>query len=89
MYKSFDTHDLVVRDISQNVTEDILFNSFSEYGKVVSVKIMKDQYTQVSRGFAFVTFNKRFEGKIPISDRIPAQGMLLGLPRHNHDLGVC
>jgi hypothetical protein len=69
MFKSFENHDLMVKNISANITEDILFGTFSDYGKIISVKIMKDAYTQTPRGFAFVTFGKRHEGKFLVFRR--------------------
>lgn len=45
---------LYVGNLSYNTTEDTLRERFSNYGDVVSVQIMKDRFTQQSKGFAFV-----------------------------------
>lgn len=37
--------------------EKKLTDLFKVYGSLVSVSILKDSYTQNSRGFAFVTYN--------------------------------
>lgn len=39
---------------------------FEQYGKVKSVKIIKDQFTGASRGFAFVEMDAASEGKAAI-----------------------
>jgi cold-inducible RNA-binding protein len=46
--------NLYVGNLSQKVTEDDLRNNFSEAGAVVSVSIIKDKFSGVSRGFGFV-----------------------------------
>ena len=45
---------LYVGNLSYTTTEDTLRENFSNYGEVVSVTIMKDRYTEQSKGFAFV-----------------------------------
>jgi RNA recognition motif-containing protein len=37
-----------------NILENDLQNTFAAYGQVTSCKIVKDKYTGISRGFAFV-----------------------------------
>lgn len=46
--------NLYVGNLSQKVTEDDLRNNFSEAGEVLSVSIIKDKFSGVSRGFGFV-----------------------------------
>lgn len=46
--------NLYVGNLASEVTEEDLKANFSEVGKVVSVNIIKDKYTGVSRGFGFV-----------------------------------
>ena len=41
------------------MNDETLFDIFREYGELVSCKIIKDHFTQKSRGFAFVTFQSR------------------------------
>jgi len=46
--------NLYVGNLSNEVTEEDLKANFSEVGKVVSVTIIKDKYTGLTRGFGFV-----------------------------------
>ena len=45
---------LYVGNLSYTTTEDTLREAFSNYGDVVSVMIMKDKFTEQSKGFGFV-----------------------------------
>lgn len=45
---------IFVGNLSWKVTDDILRSVFEKIGKVVSVKIITDQYTGKSKGFGFV-----------------------------------
>ncbi|XP_074324761.1 polyadenylate-binding protein 2-like [Apium graveolens] len=53
---------LYVKYLSEDVTEDVLRERFSEYGNIFSVVIMKDS-VGVSKGFGFVGFNLHEDGK--------------------------
>jgi len=46
--------NLYIGNLSVKVTEEDLKANFSTAGKVVSVNIVKDRYTGLSRGFGFV-----------------------------------
>ncbi len=46
--------NLYVGNLAAEVVEEDLKANFSEVGKVVSVNIIKDKYTGLSRGFGFV-----------------------------------
>ncbi len=46
--------NLYIGNLSIKVTEDDLRANFAEVGKVISVNIVKDKYTGLSRGFGFV-----------------------------------
>jgi RNA recognition motif-containing protein len=46
--------NLYVGNLAFNVQEDELKDTFSEYGKVVSAKIITDRFTGQSRGFGFI-----------------------------------
>ena len=46
--------NLYIGNLSVKVTEEDLKANFSEVGKVVTVNIVKDKYTGLSRGFGFV-----------------------------------
>ncbi len=46
--------NIYVSNLSFNVTDEDLQEYFAEYGEVTSAKVIKDKFTQKSRGFAFV-----------------------------------
>lgn len=46
--------NLYIGNLSSEVTEEDLKANFSEVGKVLSVSIIKDKYTGMSKGFGFV-----------------------------------
>ncbi len=45
---------LYIGNLAEGVTEDDLMANFSEIGKVVSLAIIRDKITGLSRGFGFV-----------------------------------
>ncbi|GAB4321727.1 MULTISPECIES: RNA recognition motif domain-containing protein [Leptodesmis] len=50
-----------VGNLSYQVTQDDLIETFSEYGKVVNVQLPKDRETGRMRGFAFVEMSSEDE----------------------------
>ncbi|KAF5931988.1 hypothetical protein HYC85_028159, partial [Camellia sinensis] len=66
--------NLYVKNLSENVTEDVLKDKFSEFGKVCNVLIMKDADGK-SRGFGFVNFELHEEAKKAVE---ALNGTLLG-----------
>jgi cold-inducible RNA-binding protein len=46
--------NLYVGNLTANVTEDVIRDNFANAGKVVTVTIIKDNYTKQSKGFGFV-----------------------------------
>ena len=46
--------NIYVGNLSASVTEQDLEGAFADFGKVSSVKIIKDMFTQESRGFGFI-----------------------------------
>jgi RNA recognition motif-containing protein len=57
---------IYVGNLPSNLTEDALRSTFATYGKVESVKIIRDQAGQ-SRGFAFVEMGNDNEAANAIS----------------------
>ncbi len=55
--------NLYIGNLANEVTEDDLKANFSEVGKVVSVSIIKDKYTGLTRGFGFVEMEKEEEAQ--------------------------
>ena len=46
--------NIFVGNLSKSVTEDDLAKLFSEYGHVHSSKIIRDMFTQESKGYGFI-----------------------------------
>lgn len=46
--------NIYVGNLSYQLSEDELRAAFSQYGEVSSVRIIKDRYTDRSKGFGFV-----------------------------------
>ncbi|MBK7105160.1 MAG: RNA-binding protein [Ignavibacteriae bacterium] len=60
--------NIFVGNLDFDVTEENLNKEFSKYGKVASVKLIKDLFTQKSKGFGFVEMNDNSEAKIAIKE---------------------
>lgn len=45
---------IYVGNLSYSTTDETLKNTFTNYGEVVSAVIIRDRYTQQSKGFGFV-----------------------------------
>ncbi len=45
---------IYIGNLSYSTSEDTLKNTFANYGEVVSAVIIRDRYTQQSKGFGFV-----------------------------------
>jgi len=46
--------NIYVGNLNYNLSEDELEKVFSSYGEVASVKIIRDKYTDQSKGFGFI-----------------------------------
>ena len=46
--------NIFVGNLSSEVNESDLENAFAKFGKVMSAKIIRDMFTQQSKGFGFV-----------------------------------
>ncbi len=53
---------LYVGNLSKEVTEEDLKQVFSVYGNLSSTAVIKDRFTQDSKGFGFVEFQTASEG---------------------------
>lgn len=53
--------NLFAGNLSIETTERDLQQLFSEFGEILSVKVVKDNETGISRGFGFVEMADRFE----------------------------
>lgn len=54
--------NIYVGNLNYNLKEEELAELFSQYGEVVSVKIVKDQETGRAKGFGFVEMADESEG---------------------------
>jgi RNA recognition motif-containing protein len=46
--------NIYIGNLSQDVTEDDLRETFETFGQITSIKIIKDKFTGESRGFGFI-----------------------------------
>ncbi len=58
--------NIYVGNLSNEVTEEDLKQAFETFGEVESVKIIKDKYTDRSKGFGFVEMPSKAEGQSAI-----------------------
>jgi cold-inducible RNA-binding protein len=58
---------LYVGNIPYNATEEDLRALFSEHGEIESLKIMKDQFTDRSKGFGFIEMANEEDAKRAIA----------------------
>jgi RNA recognition motif-containing protein len=59
--------NLYVGNLSREVTEDELRKAFEAFGQVTSVNIIKDRYSNESRGFGFVEMATKSEAQAAIT----------------------
>jgi len=59
--------NIYVGNLSYDMTEEDLRKEFEAFGKVDSVNIIKDKFTDRSRGFAFVEMANNDEGKAAVA----------------------
>ena len=50
---------LYVGNLHPSWSDENLFDKFRQFGELVSCKIVKDHFTQKSRGFAFITYQSK------------------------------
>jgi RNA recognition motif-containing protein len=58
---------IYVGNIAFNATEQDLRDLFSEYGEIESLKIMKDKFTEESKGFGFIEMANEEDAKKAIA----------------------
>jgi RNA recognition motif-containing protein len=59
--------NLYVGNLSREVTEDELRKAFEAFGQVTSVNVIKDRYSNESRGFGFVEMATKSEAQAAIT----------------------
>lgn len=60
--------NIYVGNLSNEVSDDELTNLFTAYGKVSSAKVIRDMFSQESRGFGFVEMPAQAEAQKAISE---------------------
>jgi cold-inducible RNA-binding protein len=55
--------NIFVGNLASNVKEEELRTLFSQHGKVESVKIIRDMFTQTSKGFGFIEMPGKAEAQ--------------------------
>lgn len=60
--------NIYVGNLSPDVIEEDLNKLFSEYGKVTSVKIIKDVYSHTSKGFGFLELSQNSKAQEAINE---------------------
>jgi cold-inducible RNA-binding protein len=59
--------NIYVGNLSHNVTEEELRQAFEAFGKVASASIIKDKFSNQSKGFGFVEMPAKEEAEAAIS----------------------
>lgn len=60
--------NIYVGNLSSNVSNEDLEEAFSKYGKINDVKVIKDMFSGVSKGFGFVEMPNDTEAKKAIEE---------------------
>lgn len=60
--------NIYVGNLSTEVSDDELANLFAAFGKVSSAKVIRDMFSQESRGFGFVEMPAQAEAQKAISE---------------------
>jgi len=60
--------NIYVGNLSFDVTEEELKKAFEAFGKVETVRVLKDNYTGRSKGFGFVEMSNNAEAESAISE---------------------
>ncbi|MFA6066255.1 MAG: RNA-binding protein [Candidatus Babeliaceae bacterium] len=55
--------NIYVGNLSRKVTDESLRNAFEQFGEVKEVKIIRDKFTNETKGYAFVTMSNDDEAK--------------------------
>lgn len=57
---------MYVAGIPRRANEDTLRKVFSRFGTIVSVHVIKDHTSGISRGFAYINFSRHEDAKLAI-----------------------
>merc|ERR1719403_664075 len=59
----FDYNNLIINYLPPEMNSSMLQDLFSNYGTIVSCKVVVDHPTGISKGYKFVKFNTEMEGR--------------------------
>lgn len=59
---------IMVRNLPYSVSESSLLKEFSKFGKIVEVKLVKDEKTNRSKGFAFIQYTSQEAALLALDD---------------------
>ncbi|XP_042493388.1 small RNA-binding protein 11, chloroplastic isoform X2 [Macadamia integrifolia] len=59
---------ILVRNLPYSISETSLSKEFSNFGQVVEVKLVKDDATQRSKGYAFVQYTSQNEAMLALEN---------------------
>jgi len=73
--------NLFIGNLSRDVTESELRELFAPFGKLVSVSVVKDKFSGVSKGFGFVEMAEKAEAEAAITalHRTPLKGQSMDI----------
>jgi RNA recognition motif-containing protein len=60
--------NIFVGNLSPDVSDQELEDAFAKYGKVRTTKIIRDMFTQQSKGFGFVEINDKNDAETAIKE---------------------
>jgi RNA recognition motif-containing protein len=75
--------NIFVGNVSSEATEKQLENLFTPFGEIRSVKIITDNYTRRSKGFAFVV-SANYDGKRKIQKALFPQGLIVDIKNRQY-----
>ena len=58
--------NIYVGNLSNDVTDETIRGTFESFGEVTSAKVIRDKYTDQSRGFAFVEMPEQTQAQTAI-----------------------
>lgn len=61
--------NVYVKNLDDEIDDEFLHENFSVFGTITSAKVMRDEQTNVSKGFGFVCFSKPEEAQAAIAEK--------------------
>ena len=81
--------NIFVGNLSSEVKDETLLEAFSKYGKVSSATVIKDMFSQESKGFGFVEMPSNTEAEAAIKElnasELKGKGIVVNKARPKRD----